>query len=75
MTKDIMHQNIEIGDRIVYNPPDTAGVRIGTVMKCMPKSVYVNDSTGIPKRRNASQIVKINEQENIAKESNPEEFL
>ena len=77
MTIDCMHQEIQIGDWVAFNPPTYKGLEIGKVTKLTPKGctcIYGKNLTS-QCNRNSNDVLKVTEQIRIAKETNPELFI
>lgn len=69
---DKLKQEINIGDTIVYNPPQYKGLKIDIVKSFYgSKSVRLNNGDG----RFSKEIIVINEQIGIAKEKYPENYI
>lgn len=77
MTTDCMHQPIEVGDWIAFNPPYVKGLSIGKVTKLTPKGVsckYGKDLR-LECNRHSTDVFVVTDQRRIAKERNPELFI
>ena len=79
MIKDILHQEIQVGDIVAFNPPTYKGLVYGCVIRLSPKGATMKylDWVGnkLECNRNAKDIIKITEQMKIAKDVNPELFI
>jgi len=77
MTIDCMYQEIEIGDWIAFNPPNSHGLHLGKVTKLMPKSVTCKYGKELREtcNRHSSDIFVVTDQVKIAKLDNPEMFI
>ena len=68
---DILHQPLSIGDRVVTSRRyGYAGVKITTITKFTPKKVGTTDGLYPP-----DELLKINEQYQIAVNANPKLFI
>ena len=68
---DILHQPLSIGDRVVTSRRyGYAGVEITTITKFTPKKVGTTDGLYPP-----DELLKINEQYQIAVNANPKLFI
>lgn len=77
MTTDCMHQTIEIGDWIAFNPPYVKGLSIGRVTKLTPKGVTCSYGKDLKQtcNRHSYDVFIVTDQRRIAKEKNPELFI
>jgi len=85
--RDHLKQVINLYDNVAFVPPNSRELRVGTVLKINPKTVtirYLRDCffLGLSTRtleytctRDPSNVIRINEQAEIAKEENPEEYI
>ena len=68
---DILHQPLSIGDRVVTSRRyGYAGVQTTTIIRFTPKNVMTTDGLYPP-----DELLKINEQYQIAVKANPELFI
>lgn len=72
--RDNHHQLIDVGDFVVCNPPYVKGISVGVVIGCSAKQLKIHAANKIF-RRSASEVFKVTEQVQIAKETNPEYFI
>lgn len=78
MIKDILHQEIQVGDIVAFNPPVYKGLVYGYVIRLTPKGAtmkYFERNIQKECNRSASEIIKITDQMKIAKDVNPELFI
>lgn len=75
MTVDMLKQQINIGDTVVYNPPHYKGINTGKVLSFTPKQVKIKDADGTEIKRFSSEVVVINDQIKAAKEKYPEHYI
>lgn len=80
MTVDCLHQELKIGDYVVFNPPYVKGLEYGKITKLTPKGVTVKYGTGEKFKpsecnRRSAEVVRITEQMIVAKNENPEQFI
>lgn len=77
MTTDCMHQEIQIGDWIAFNPPRYKGLLIGKVTRLTPKGVSCKYGKDLRQEcnRHSSDVIVVTDQIRIAKDKNPELFI
>lgn len=68
---DILHQQLSIGDLVVASKHyGHAGLQIATITKFTPKNVQTTEGLYPP-----DELLKVNEQYQIAVKANPELFI
>lgn len=72
--KDMLHQTINIGDIVVFNPPTYKGIIIGKITKLTEKGCTIKYSDSLCNRCH-SDVIKIDEQYQSAVNENPEFFI
>lgn len=77
--KDRLKQDVEIGDMVVFNPPNSSDLCIGEIVRITPKGIRVKYKNHQTRNRYQECVrydfLKINEQYEHAKMTYPEEFL
>lgn len=77
-TRDKIHQIVQPGDTVCYNPPRYKGISIGTVIRTTPKGVTVQSNQPGNKsqcNRSSGDVVKINLQMEHTRSENAEFFI
>lgn len=73
--RDKIHQKLEIGDLVCFNPPYYKGLVIGKIEKFTPKGITCTYEKTMKCTRPFNEVIKIDEQYKKSQLENPEFFI